>query len=432
MKGDRAMECTHCGSIITGSDTKCGSCGYSVADESMVEDQELNRLLAEANLMRIRKRLDEAVALCTRVLRLDPANATAHSLMGDIYQDKSNYREALGWYKLAVQLDPTNSQDAKKLDSTIGRVFEGEKKGRIGKVKTNINADEGEQVEIIDLTDPLEPAVESRNTILLKIRLLLQKITPAHVIISSIVIAMVVVIIILLADNSQRQPAKVTRVTAKNSQSKIENQKVPNIVPVTRPNSDGAIPGLGVKIVPKDDNKATNNSVDSPPTGNNSSNNEETATSVPPFPLNGKHNMTGAQLKKITDDLNSALLAALKNAQLSSIVLRNIEIDPRTMVLSLEYEIPPMKTDTETKQALLYAAFYLVWEAQGTNRDLRAFNVSGYAHPAGAPKDPLSKALLADIVPQQANDARAVGSYKEVVKYLSNSWWRDDLIDAEV
>lgn len=430
MKGNKAMECTQCGLILTGSETKCPSCGHPVTQNGLIEDQEINRLLADANLMRIRKRAEEAVALCTRVLRLDPANSTAHSLMGDIYHDEGNYREALGWYKLAVQLDPSNAFDAKKLDSTIGRVFEGEKKGRKGKVTDSNDAVVN---EIYDLAGSSSEEVKIiRPTILAKVRLMLQKITPTHVIISSVVIAMLAVVVILMADGNINESAKAARPSNEVTVPAAEEPKVPRIVPVTRPNSDGSIPGLGVKIVPNENEKTTNTGTDTPASGNNNTAVEDNDTRVPPFPLNGKHSMTGAQLQKLTDDLNSKLLVALKNAKLSSIVLRNIEIDPRTMVLTLEYEIPTMKTNTETKQALLYAAFYLVWEAQDANRDLHAFNVNGFAHPSGAPKEPLSKALLADIVPQQANDARAAGSYKEVVKYLSNSWWRDDLVDAEV
>ena len=63
-------------------------------------------LLAEANLLRTwgQHRRDDRV--CTRILRLDP-NGSTHSLLGDLYRDEGNYREALGWYKQAVNINAT-------------------------------------------------------------------------------------------------------------------------------------------------------------------------------------------------------------------------------------------------------------------------------------------------------------------------------------
>ena len=421
------MECAQCGAVIIGSQKNCASCGAALRQDDPIPADEIDRLLAEANLMRIRKHLDEAVAISTRVLRLDPSNATAHSLMGDIYRDEGNHREALGWYKLAVQLDPENPVDRKKLDAMIDRVFEGANKRKSGQANGVSAVEEIGDVSPVVLEKPV------RLGALVSLRRVLAKITPTHVIVSSFVLAFLVIMIILISDSGPRSQAQAPKPSNTNALPAPNEPDVPEIVPVTRPNSDGSIPGLGIKVVPKDQPDAATPSGQNPAAGSNTPNNsEEAVTKVPPFPLNGKHNMTGAQVKKLSDGLNSTLLASLKSAKLSDIILRSIELDPRSMVLTIEYEIPPMKSAVETKQALLYAAFYLVWEAQTAESNLRAFTVSGYAHPADAPKEPLSRALLADIVPQQANEAREAGSYKEVIKYLSNSWWRDDLVDTDL
>ena len=63
--------------------------------------------------------------MCVRIVRMDARNFPAHSLLGDLYRDQGNHREALGWYKLAVQLEPGNEIVRRKLDEMIDHVFQG-------------------------------------------------------------------------------------------------------------------------------------------------------------------------------------------------------------------------------------------------------------------------------------------------------------------
>jgi hypothetical protein len=63
----------------------------------------------------MRARWSEAADLCVEVLRLDPTNATAHSLLGDIYQDQGRAEEARHWYQLALEIHPTREADRAKL-----------------------------------------------------------------------------------------------------------------------------------------------------------------------------------------------------------------------------------------------------------------------------------------------------------------------------
>lgn len=72
--------------------------------------------LARANLLRMRGCWQEAEAECERVLRRDPSNATAHSLLGDLYQDQGRTADAIRWYQMALDLDPGRVADRARLD----------------------------------------------------------------------------------------------------------------------------------------------------------------------------------------------------------------------------------------------------------------------------------------------------------------------------
>jgi hypothetical protein len=63
----------------------------------------------------MRGRWTEAVEQCVEVLRRDPTNPTAHSLLGDIYQDQGRMDEARHWYQLALELNPASEGDRARL-----------------------------------------------------------------------------------------------------------------------------------------------------------------------------------------------------------------------------------------------------------------------------------------------------------------------------
>ena len=76
-------------------------------------------LLARANLLRMRGQWDEAVAACTEALRKMPESPTACSLLGDIYESQNKLDDALQWYGMAVEFDPSNNADRAKLDRVV-------------------------------------------------------------------------------------------------------------------------------------------------------------------------------------------------------------------------------------------------------------------------------------------------------------------------
>lgn len=101
---------------------KCGRahfrdapCGETPGSGPAISAPDPAPILARANLLRMRARWAEAGDLCVEVLRLDPTNATAHSLLGDIYQDQGRAEEARHWYQLALEINPTSEADRAKL-----------------------------------------------------------------------------------------------------------------------------------------------------------------------------------------------------------------------------------------------------------------------------------------------------------------------------
>ena len=73
----------------------------------------VHALLAQANLHRMRREWDQSIDCCVSVLRAQPANQTAHVLLGDIYRDQRRFTDAVQWYGMAVELRPNPTDQAK-------------------------------------------------------------------------------------------------------------------------------------------------------------------------------------------------------------------------------------------------------------------------------------------------------------------------------
>ena len=78
-----------------------------------LDPKTIHTLLAQANLFRLRRQWEEATEQCIGVLRADPGNQAAHSLLGDIYRDQNKFEDAIRWYQMAVDLQPNAADDAK-------------------------------------------------------------------------------------------------------------------------------------------------------------------------------------------------------------------------------------------------------------------------------------------------------------------------------
>lgn len=94
--------------------------------------------LVTANILRLRRQFDLAEAQCSEVLRRDPKNAEAHSVMGDIARDRGNAKDAIEWYRLALDLDPGNLSDRRKLEAVIDKAYPREKVSPVERIRDNV------------------------------------------------------------------------------------------------------------------------------------------------------------------------------------------------------------------------------------------------------------------------------------------------------
>src|SRR5690606_23047123 len=72
----------------------------------LVQESAQNRL-ALAQLLLVANRLEEARLEIDQLLALQPYNAAAHRVLGDLYREQGQYEQATNAYQRAFQLDPT-------------------------------------------------------------------------------------------------------------------------------------------------------------------------------------------------------------------------------------------------------------------------------------------------------------------------------------
>lgn len=419
------MECAQCKAPLREGDDYCASCGATRArlDIAVTDDEEIDRLLVEANLLRMRKQFDEAISICTRILRSCPNLAAAHALLGDIHHDEGNHREAMGWYKLAVQLDERNSAYRKKLDETIDKVF----KHAAEQSQQNVSEDRGTFSALSSTRRSNLP------------RKIFDRITPTHVVITFAILALIAALSILgwssRGLNAKKPGTSVITPSISNGTDTSTNKPPVQVTPPAPDNveagnghNDATAPWLGVPPVDKTTTPGTGNAGQ---TGRTTPATPGTVgvPQVPPFEPPAHNKMTAEEYEKETQALKTALDNTLKKSQLPSLLV-NVSIDPRSNAVTIYYMVPLLKTATETKQGLLFSGFQLIWAADQVDPRIRSYTLRGYAYPEPG-KEP-TLALLADITPQQANDARDAGDYKAVAKFLSNTWWRNDLDTASL
>ena len=99
--------------------------------------------LVTANVLRLRRQFDLAEAQCSDVLRREPGSAAAHSVMGDIARDRGDLRDAIEWYKLALDLNPGNLSDRKKLEAVIDLAYPRDKVSPVEKLRESVSGQIG-------------------------------------------------------------------------------------------------------------------------------------------------------------------------------------------------------------------------------------------------------------------------------------------------
>lgn len=92
--------------------------GESAATEAGLS-REAYGLLAQANLLRMRGLWHEAVEKCMSALKLAPDNASAQSLLGDIYENQGLLDDAIQWYRMALDVQPDSPADKIKLSRLL-------------------------------------------------------------------------------------------------------------------------------------------------------------------------------------------------------------------------------------------------------------------------------------------------------------------------
>jgi len=400
--------------------------------------EEARRLLTEANLLRLRGHFEEAIDNCTRLLRIDPSDAGAHSLLGDIYRAQGNDREALGWYKLAVQLNPANVADRKKLDEMIDRVF---KAGQ---------DDEATPYAHYTATDEYSAPVVTteESTAQDWLRRFILKLQPLHVVIAVSVLTMLTVFIVL----ALRHNADI-RASRSANMPPVPYLANPGKMPVGVPGQNGSItmgaPTPDVVEIGPTTNRiglsAQNASTATVaptmaepkpappkvPTTPNASTYTPGATqptpppeppkppinAVGPAPVPGGDDSPGVRVTRIR-----AALATLEGqgSFLPKVKVKKVRYDYNNDAAEIDFRIPEMSSAEETKKGLLFAASHIAAAALLGEKLTDRILLRGYTSDE-------AKSFLGEIDRDHVDATKSAASYEIIEQNVTLPWWRDDL-----
>lgn len=130
------MFCTQCGAYNTDDSRFCHQCGHRLQPERKIptldesafqmdspeQQEKIQHLLNEALTHEAEGRLHEAILACEGVLVLDPANTSAHSLLGLIYEKQGDLQKAVAEYEKVIALNPDSAADRAKLEELRRRL----------------------------------------------------------------------------------------------------------------------------------------------------------------------------------------------------------------------------------------------------------------------------------------------------------------------
>jgi len=124
------VKCNNCGAKIEETAAFCPHCGHEVYPAVSAEaGGDTYLMLMTANVLRLRRQWALAEAKCGEVLQRDPGSAAAYSVLGDIARDQGKRREAIEWYKMALDGNPRSSADRQKLEAMLDEVFTTRREG---------------------------------------------------------------------------------------------------------------------------------------------------------------------------------------------------------------------------------------------------------------------------------------------------------------
>jgi len=81
----------------------------------------LSKHIKDAQFAFIQKRFGEAATQCKAALELDPRNAQAHAILGDVYRAQGKPNSATRHYGYALQFNPNDRESEKKLVGMVGK-----------------------------------------------------------------------------------------------------------------------------------------------------------------------------------------------------------------------------------------------------------------------------------------------------------------------
>ncbi|MCA0361535.1 MAG: tetratricopeptide repeat protein [Armatimonadetes bacterium] len=130
-QNDNKRSCPRCFAVNTAAATFCTDCGASLDGTRSSSDSDVSGQIANANVLRMRNQLQEAIDACLAILRRYPNNVTAHSLLGEIYLERDEPDQAVQWFEMALDLDPKNARDQAMLAKAKSQLEAANKKQTI-------------------------------------------------------------------------------------------------------------------------------------------------------------------------------------------------------------------------------------------------------------------------------------------------------------
>jgi hypothetical protein len=340
--------------------------------------------LAEANLLRLRRQWDEAIAKCVQVLRQYPNNPTAHSLLGDIYRDQKQYPDAIEWYKLAVELDPTSRPDRVKLDQLLDRVYTETRETKASSAPSKASGAVQRVWRDAKLAKPVRVGM-----------------------ITALAVLVVVLIVALIVWQVRRPPMRVAGQVGSQTPNPVtagagsaagrpasgENQPQAVEVPSV-PGATGAAPTPGVAGAPA------------------------------PVP---------DRYGQLEGALFEALTKATTKAAHGNWRVAAVSVDPRTLSVRVSFSVRSGRPE-ETKRRILQACSALARAALDQRPNLPVFVFEAYAaerNMLGREGTP-EKVFVAELAGSALSDRAALPDPEHLLPLLHNVWWSKDLEGASL
>ncbi|MEI6520806.1 MAG: tetratricopeptide repeat protein [bacterium] len=434
------ITCSQCGIRVDDGDDKCFNCGAPILTDVIhtILGSQVEKELSEANLLKTKGKFVEAISACAEILRNNPENAAAHALLGDIYFDQQNFREALGWYKLAVKLEPLNENYKKKVNGLADKIFGAEVS------VSNKQKSSGWSKNPIMVSVDESPFVKAKKWIL--------SLSPALIItITTILFAIIGGIVVFTlfkppatSENNETPPPVTTETTGNqppqpdavinNNANKPPDNNMPTIVqPKPDVTENGDIPGLpGIKV-DKNIPPATNTDQTPTPTPNPTPVNPPMGAgnnNLTPLPSDNGGNATPGQevapLKPSDYDIPKTDWKLMLNADLKT--QANIGTIDRAVdkdgTITVEYHISDTSADLYSKRKVLFTTQWILFSLIQHNYAGNKIVLNCTA--PDKVRKTRTTVFFTDLSKEQAKTAISAKDYGVFANSIGIIVWRDD------